>query len=55
MAESHITLKVDVLYPNRVTLKMLCGAFLAWLLRNHYFLLKCGWKVTVKDSELNEF
>lgn len=50
-----LTVKVDVLYPSNVSLKMVVGAFLAWLFNNHYFLLRFGWKVTAKDGELNEF
>lgn len=55
MAPDKIIIKVEVLYPENVTLKMVAGAFLAWIFKNVRFLLKFGWKVTVKDGEYNEF
>lgn len=55
MTPNSITLKVDVLYPNNVTLKMALGGLLAWPFGNNRYLLKFGWKITIKDYEVNEF
>jgi hypothetical protein len=48
---SDINIIVQVVYPKRVTFKMLIGSFMAWLSGNSRWLLKLGWNIYIVDGE----